>query len=73
MSDSQPPDVEKTNQQLFDSNDSSSIGLKTEENGIILIPQPSDDDRDPLVRFCSAFGRALDAFHPVVIPSNFLS
>ena len=28
---------------------SSEMSLKTNANGVILIPQPSDDSRDPLV------------------------
>jgi hypothetical protein len=34
----------------YTNGDSEKPGLKTDKNGIALVPQPSNDPRDPLVR-----------------------
>lgn len=44
LADASLPDIE------FDAKDPSGTVLKTTASGVVLVPQPSDDPEDPLVR-----------------------
>lgn len=52
MSDTAANVVEEKGSGVPKTADSTSLDLKTTDHGVVLIPQPSDDETDPLVRSC---------------------